>query len=241
VGKNEVSAVIHGYNCDPVDSISGVAQVVGTLLVDGVDWRLGPPSAYPSDFTDFQLARFVWGTCEPNGFVPRTWDPRREPMGAKTDNTDTLLTLPVVLGVLVVAGGVAALMVSGFFVYRAHRVNVETQRMQESLQATLEQDEVGVVEEEPTWPVSSSRLPGPGLESGDAALEDVDVADWPATGAEVLKPGVRLEAQRPIHWDEAEIIDILEGHKIKVRWLSGEPGEDVIAAELVRNSEPATQ
>ena len=56
-------------------------------------------------------------------------------MGEKIEHPDSILTLPVVVGVLVVLGAVAALAVSGLFVYRAHRVNVETERIHATLQA----------------------------------------------------------------------------------------------------------
>ena len=61
-----------------------------------------------------------------------------------------------------------------------------------------------------------------------------DAATTEGVTVTTLKPGIQLEVQRPAHWDKAEIIDILEDHKIKVRWLSGEPGEAIIATELVR-------
>ena len=161
-------------------------------------------------------------------------------MGEKPNNPDSLFTLPVVLGVIVVLGGIAATVVSGLFVYRAHAVNVETQRMQASLHAELasealeqrvgQQNDAGATADE------APQLPAP-------SLAPQAVADDESTGITVttLKPGVRLQAQRPAHWDQAEIVDILEDHKIKVRWLSGEPGEDVIAAELVRSEVPPTQ
>lgn len=161
-------------------------------------------------------------------------------MGKRKDNPDSLLTLPVVLGVIVVLGGIAATIVSGLFVWRAHTVNAETQRMQALLQAERDEEELEPIareQEEVELPADEAphltSLPPDIPESSDTNSEGYTVT--------TLKPGVRLRAQRPAHWDQVEIIDILEDHKIKVRWLSGEPGEDIIAAELVSGDNPPTQ
>lgn len=158
-------------------------------------------------------------------------------MGERVDNPDSLLTLPVVVGVLVVFGGIAALAVSGLFVYRAHRVNVETERMQASIQAEREHEAL-----KPTVQDSQIDDIAEAVQPEDlwASADEVSVSDLSAP-ASALKPGIRLHAQRPAHWDQAEIVDILEGKMIKVRWLSGAPGEDVIAAELVRAEDPTPQ
>lgn len=174
-------------------------------------------------------------------------------MSKETDNPESIFTLPVVVGVIIVLGGIGALVVSGLFVHRAHTVNAETHRLQASLEADREQEQQAASVDPP------SEAPSDSL---DAASDSLDAASEPpmlltsldgatATGAadaedsdaagitvSTLKPGVRLHAQRPAHWDQVEIIDILEDHKIKVRWLSGEPGEDVIAADLVRSDAP---
>jgi hypothetical protein len=165
-------------------------------------------------------------------------------MGEKPNNPDTLLTLPVVLGVIVVVGGIAALFVSGLFVYRAHAVSVETRRIQAKLEAEREQEALEEQQRQElaaqqTWAESAidTSVPEARLLTSQkpVELEPIGTGQWD------LRPGVRLRAQRPVHWDQAEIIDILEGEKIKVRWLSGEPGEAVIAAELVRADDPPTQ
>ena len=158
-------------------------------------------------------------------------------MGERLDNPDSLLTLPVVVGVLVVFGGIAALAVSGLFVYRAHRVNVETERMQASIQAERNEERVN---RRFSKGGTTTLLEAAQLEDRWAGANEVPVSDLSAA-ASALKPGIRLHAQRPAHWDQAEIVDILEGQKIKVRWLSGAPGEDVIAAELVRAEDPTPQ
>jgi hypothetical protein len=154
----------------------------------------------------------------------------------KLAHPESLLTLPLVLGVLVVIGGVSALVISGLFVFQAHRVNVETHRIQAALQAERDETEAAERSDEATvearWEEIADQPP-----ELNALLVSHDAEDAVPVGEPVtaLKPGVRLQAQRPAHWDQAEIIDILEDSKIKVRWLSGEPGEAVIAAELVRS------
>ncbi len=157
-------------------------------------------------------------------------------MGEKPDDSGSLVTLPVVLGVIVVIGGITALAVSGLLVYRAHAVKVETAQMQADLQA--ERDRAA----------QDAQLSQPELE--DDALADDLPSDMQAPSDShflttsidpALKPGAHLHAQRPAHWDDVEVIDVLEDNRIKVRWLSGEPGEDVIASELVRGAkEPPT-
>ena len=161
-------------------------------------------------------------------------------MDEKPANPDSLLTLPVVMGVVVVVGGVAALLVSGLFVYRAHAVNAETERIQASLEADREPESSVVIEaEQKDAPPASAADTQPTRPL--VVVNNVAASASSEAGESTLKPGVRLQAQRPAHWDQAEIIDILEGQKIKIRWLSGEPGEDVIAAELVRGDDPPTQ
>jgi hypothetical protein len=165
-------------------------------------------------------------------------------MGKTSDSTDSLLTLPVVLGVLVVIGGIAATVVSGLFVYRAHSVHVQTRRLQERLLADRQENLARLEQERSDLEIAADEAPHltslPQVPDEDS--QEVTSATALDQGMTVtaLKPGIRLQAQRPAHWDQAEIIDILEDHKVKVRWLSGEPGEAIIAAELVR-AEPATQ
>ena len=158
-------------------------------------------------------------------------------MGEKPIQSDSLFSLPVVVGVLVVVGGVAATLISGLFVYRAHRVNAETQRLQAKLQEARESEgrERRARQQELTQETADeaphlTNVPTP--EQAESGLEDESTSE--GITVTTLKPGIQLEAQRPAHWDKAEIVDILEDHKVKVRWLSGEPGESIIATELVR-------
>ncbi len=176
-------------------------------------------------------------------------------MGEKPDNSDSLFTLPVVLGVIVVLGGVAALAVSGLFVYRAHLVSLQTQRMQAQLQSERDLAEHSRAERERAGEESTeleqsdggqadTALPAEDLVAANTALFERGRTRATSLGdseSRLLKPGQRLQAQRPIHWDQAEIVDILEDQRVKIRWLSGEPGESIIAAELVRSDIPTTQ
>ncbi len=161
-------------------------------------------------------------------------------MGKKPANSDSLLTLPVVMGVVVVVGGIAALLVSGLFVFRAHAVNAETERIQASLHANRFQDPSASSEREREVEPASSTV-AEQLSDPEAVLNNVTASATSDARESTLKPGVRLQVQRPAHWDQAEIIDILEDQKIKVRWLSGEPGEDVITTELVRGDTRPTR
>ncbi len=157
-------------------------------------------------------------------------------MGEKPDVSGSLVTLPVVLGVIVVIGGISALAVSGLFVYRAHRVKVETAEMQASLQA--ERDRVAHDSQPPQSALADNASAGapPSAALPPSTSDILTSALDPA-----VKPGARLHAQRPAHWDEAEVIDVLADNRVKVRWLSGAPGEDVIASESVRGEgEPPT-
>jgi hypothetical protein len=161
---------------------------------------------------------------------------------------DTLLTLPVIVGVTVVLGGLSALVVSGFFVYRAHRVNAETERLQSHLQAVLRAEQEPAEHAEATAAGEESfKAEGVRPMAADGGLgspagpSDGESAELLETDpAAVLRPGARLQVRRPAHWDQAEIIDVLENQKIRVRWLSGQPGEDVIATELVLGEIPPT-
>ena len=157
-------------------------------------------------------------------------------MGEKSANPDSLLTLPVVLGVIVVIGGIAALLASGLFVFRARAFHAEAQRIQASLAEREQagQEQIRQLQEEAEQAEAMAAEIAPQL---PPALEIRDLSEAKLTSITVttLKPGIRLQAQRPAHWDEAEIVDILADQKIKIRWLSGEPGEDVIATDLVRN------
>ncbi len=156
-------------------------------------------------------------------------------MGEKTDDLDALVTLPVVLGVVVVIGGLAALAVSGVFVYRAHAVRAEAER----LQAVVQTERDRAAEETPSEDAAASGHAEEDPSSIDTfASEDTELLT--KTSVTAFKPGARLQAQRPAHWDNAEVIDIMEDSRIKVRWLSGEPGEDVIASEFLRGEEPPT-
>lgn len=145
--------------------------------------------------------------------------------------SDSILTLPVVVGVLVVVGGIAALGVSGLFVWRAQAVKAETQRLQallEAKQAAQLHQQLKIIKE--TAPSQLFMRSARDLASSAKGLSANDIIE----ATEELKPGVRLQAARRVQWDQAEIVELLENEKIKVRWLSGEPGEDVIASDLVR-------
>ncbi len=157
-------------------------------------------------------------------------------MGEKLD-AGALITLPLVLGVIVVMGGIAALAVSGLFVYRAHVAKLETVRMQEDLRQASREN------------LADQQQPVSATQGSETAFSESSMSgkrDLPGehllTSAidPTLKPGARLHAQRPAHWDEIEVIDVLEDNRVKVRWLSGEPGEDVIASDLVRGGTPRT-
>ena len=156
-------------------------------------------------------------------------------MGETPREDGSLVTLPLVLGVVVVVGAIAALAVSSLFVYRAQAARAETGRLQALIQAQSAPSEQ---ESEAFEDVATT-----GARPDDFAVsQPIEPASSASTGETrvALKPGVRLRAQRPAHWDEVEILDILEGSKIKVRWLSGAPGEDVIASDLVRSQVPPT-
>ncbi len=157
-------------------------------------------------------------------------------MGAKPNNPDSLFTLPVVIGVIVVLGGITALVVSGLFVYRAQTVNAQTERIKATLQAEREREvanQVKMAREPGIGPVIADAHPGRTVaEQGPTAT-----SSSPNDAKSTLKPGIRLRAQRPAHWDQVEVIDVLEDERVKVRWLSGEPGEAVIAADLVRGED----
>jgi type II secretory pathway pseudopilin PulG len=153
-------------------------------------------------------------------------------MGEKTVEIRSLITLPVALGVIVIVGGVSALFVSGLLVYQARSAKAEAVRLQAVLQASREAamasekaNQQFVSDTRPSW--TTAQLNG----QDGFPLDSIDSP---------LKPGTRVRAQRPAHWDDVEIIDVLENSKIKVRWLSGTPGEAVIASDLVRSDQPPT-
>ncbi len=159
-------------------------------------------------------------------------------MGAKSNNPDSLFTLPVAIGVIVVLGAIAALVMSGLFVYRAHAVNAQTERIKAQLEAerareAATRDKMAEGQGSELPPTSTSTSPSQMVPDGSEPTAPTSVV----TAKAALKPGIRLRAQRPAHWDQAEVIDVLEDERVKVRWLSGEPGEAVIAADLVRGED----
>ena len=149
----------------------------------------------------------------------------------------SVLTLPLVVGIVVVVGAIAALAISGVLVYQARAAKTDAERLRAMLAA---QQERVAAEERAEKDAAAAEHPQPTAFAPPGAEAPPTSSPTTTDQPSGLKPGIRLQAQRPVHWDTAEVVDILEDSKVKVRWLSGEPGEDVIASELVRGEEPPT-
>jgi hypothetical protein len=158
-------------------------------------------------------------------------------MGEQPRADSSLVVLSAVLGVVVVIGAVGILAVAGLFMYRsraaaAEKMRVQAMRELQKMQLELESSEQRSDQENSHDQAEES---DPSADQADQPLVDDAL---PPERPRSVKPGAVLQAQRPVHWDDVEVIDVLDDSKVKVRWLSGEPGEDVIALELVRLEEP---
>jgi molybdopterin-biosynthesis enzyme MoeA-like protein len=49
-----------------------------------------------------------------------------------------------------------------------------------------------------------------------------------------MEVGEKLKAERPRIVDDVEIVEVLENGQVRIRWLSGQPGEEVLLLDRLR-------
>jgi hypothetical protein len=136
---------------------------------------------------------------------------------------------PIAIALAVIAGFVAMVMIgiavlAGFWIMRASTFEEQMRReraMAEEQRQLMEQLNQAMLE-------------------GTKSLDDVsqlqrhieEALEARKSDAQV---GVKLKAERPQVVDDVEIVEVMEGGKVKIRWLSGQPGEEVIPLDRLRS------
>lgn len=76
------------------------------------------------------------------------------------------------------------------------------------------------------------------IPDGFEELEQVQRANQQAVEQWRAEIGKKLKAERPRIVDDAEIVEVLEDGQVRVRWLSGQPGEEVLPRDRLRLEAP---
>ncbi len=76
------------------------------------------------------------------------------------------------------------------------------------------------------------------IPDGFEDLEQVQRANQQAVEQWRAEIGKKLKAERPRIVDDAEIVEVLEDGQVRVRWLSGQPGEEVLPLDRLRLEAP---
>jgi len=76
------------------------------------------------------------------------------------------------------------------------------------------------------------------IPDGFEDLEQVQRANQQAVEQWRAEIGKKLKAERPRIVDDAEIVEVLEDGQVRVRWLSGQPGEEVLPRDRLRLEAP---